>query len=207
MMKLYTVETSTNCERVQLALAHKGLAAEPIQVPYDDRKEVRKVSGQDLVPVLIDGDKVLYESMDIVRYLEERYADRPRLYPTDPARKAEVLLFIDWFNRVWKRPPNEMTEELEKPAGQTDQARVVRLGKAMQGYLDLFEQMLTGREYLLGEFGAADIAAFPFLKYAAIHPADDPYLFHKVLMDNQKPGSDHPHLVAWIARVDKRPRA
>jgi glutathione S-transferase len=157
--------------------------------------------------VLIDGDKVLYESMDIVRYLDERYADRPRLYPEDPARKGEVLLFIDWFNRVWKRPPNEMTEELEKPAGQVDQARVARLGKAMQGYLDLFEQILTGRQYLMGEFGAADIAAFPFLKYAAIHPANDPYLFHKVLMDCQIPGNDHPSLVAWIARMDKRPRA
>ena len=118
-----------------------------------------------------------------------------------------MLLFIDWFNRVWKRPPNEMTEELEKPAGQVDPARVARLGKAMQGYLDLFDQMLTRRDYLLGEFSAADIAAFPFLKYSTIHPANDPYLFHKVLMDYQKPGSDHPNLVAWIARMDKRPRA
>jgi glutathione S-transferase len=207
MMKLYTVETSTNVERVELALAHKGLAAEHIQVPYDDRTDVRKVSGQDLVPVLIDGDKVLFESMDIVRYLDDRYAERPRLYPSDPARKGEVLLFIDWFNRVWKRPPNELTEELEKPTGAVDQARVMRLGKAIQGYLDLFEQILTGREYLMGEFGAADIAAFPFLKYATIHPANDPYLFHKILMDYQKTGSSHPNLVAWIARVDKRPRA
>src|SRR4030095_13014501 len=131
------------------------------------------------------GAKVCLGQMIIVRYLEEHSADRPRLYPADPARKAEVLLFIDWFNRVWKRPPNEITEELEKPAGQTDQARVARLGKAMQGYLDLFEQMLTGREYLLGEFGAADIAAFPFLKYATLHPADDPYLFPHALMDYQ----------------------
>jgi glutathione S-transferase len=207
MMKLYTVEASTNVERVELALAHKGLAVEHIQVPYDDRKEVRRVSGQDLVPVLIDGDKVLFESMDIVRYLEGRYADRPRLYPQDPARTGEVLLFIDWFNRVWKRPPNEITDEMEKPAGTVDQARIAKLGKTMQGYLDLFEQILTGREYLMGEFSAADIAAFPFLKYATIHPANDPYLFHKVLMDYQKPGGSHANLVAWIARVDKRPRA
>ena len=207
MMKLYSVPASTNVERVALALAHKGFSTEHIEVPYDDRTEVRRVSGQDLVPVLVDGDKVLHESMDIVRYLEERYPDRPRLYPADPARKAEVLIFIDWFNRVWKRPPNQMTEELEKPAGKVDRARVEQLGKVMQDYLGLFEQMLTGREYLLGEFGAADVAAFPFLRYATIHPENDPYLFHKVLMDYQKPGTSHPNLVAWIARVDKRPRA
>jgi len=207
MMKLYTVEASTNVERVALALAHKEFKVERIQVPYKDRSEVRRISGQDLVPVLVDGDRVLHESMDIVRYLDERYPERPRLYPTDPARKAEVLIFIDWFNRVWKRPPNEITDELEKPAGEVDQARVDRLGKAMQGCLDLFEPMLTGKEYLMGEYGAADMAAFPFIAYAVIHPQHDPYLFHKVLMDNMKPGGNHPNLVAWIARVDQRPRA
>ena len=206
MMKLYTVEASTNVERVALALGHKRLAAQVIQVPFDDRTEIRKVSGQDLVPVLVDGDRVQFESMDIVRDLDERYPDRPRLYPSDPAKKAEVLLFIDWFNRVWKRPPNEMADELEKPEAHIDRARVEKLGQVMQGYLGWFEQLLTGREYLYGEFGAADIAAFPFVKYAAIHPANDPYLFHKVLMDYQKPGSNHPNLLAWIARVDKRPR-
>ena len=81
-----------------------------------------------------------------------------------------------------------------------------RLGRAVQGYLDLFEQLLHGREHLMGEYGAADMAAFPFVKYATIHPADDPYLFHRILMDYQK-FSRHPRLVEWIARVDKRPRA
>jgi glutathione S-transferase len=207
MMKLYTIEASSNVERVTLALAHKGLKVEHIQVPHDDRAEVRRVSGQDLVPVLVDGDRVLHESMDIVRYLEEQYPERPRLYPADPARKAEVLIFIDWFNRVWKRPPNEITAELMKPSEQVDRARVARLGKAMQDYLDLFEQMLTAREYLMGEYGAADMAAFPFHSYATIHPENDSHLFHKVLMDNMKPGKSHASLVAWIARVDKRPRA
>ena len=206
MMKLYSVEASTNVERVALALAHKDLATEYVQVPYKDRSEVRRVSGQDLVPVLVDGEKVICDSMEIIRYLEEQYPDRPRLYPADPARKAECLIFIDWFDRVWKRPPYEMTEELGRPAALVNHKRVERLGRAVQGYLDLFEQLLHGREYLMGEYGAADMAAFPFVKYATIHPADDPYLFHRILMDYQKP-SRHPRLVEWIARVDKRPRA
>ncbi|PYQ09468.1 MAG: hypothetical protein DMH00_12990 [Acidobacteria bacterium] len=167
---------------------------------------MRRVSGQDLVPVLVDGEKVICDSMEIIRYLEEQYPDRPRLYPADPARKAECLIFIDWFDRVWKRPPYEMTEELGRPAALVNHKRVERLGRAVQGYLDLFEQLLHGREYLMGEYGAADMAAFPFVKYATIHPADDPYLFHRILMDYQKP-SRHPRLVEWIARVDKRPRA
>lgn len=206
MLTLYRVELSTNVERVALALAHKGLRVESVVMPFEDRTEVRKVSGQDLVPVLVDDGRVVVDSMEIVRYLEEKFTGSPPLYPKDPARRADCLVFIDWFNRVWKRPPNDMETELSKPEGQRDLKRVERLGRAMQGYLDLFEQMLTGRDCLLGEFSAADIAAFPFVKYATIHDPDDPHLFHKILVDYQKPGKDHPRVVGWIGRMDRRPR-
>ena len=207
MITFYRTPMSTNVERVALALAHKGLKVESVSVPFDDRRSIRVVSGQDLVPVLVDDGKVVIDSMEIVRYLEERFKDAPPLYPKDTARRAECLVFIDWFNRVWKRPPNDMEAELSKPSGQRDMQRVERLGRAMQGYLDLFEQMLTGRDYLLGEFSAADVAAFPFVKYATFRDPDDPHLFHKILADYQKPAKDHPNVVGWIARMDRRPRA
>ncbi len=206
MLTLYRTELSTNVERVALALAHKGLKVESVWVPFEDRTKVRKVSGQDLVPVLVDDGKVVIDSMEIVRYLEERFPDAPPLYPNDPARRADCLVFIDWFNRVWKRPPNEMEAELSKPEGERDMKRVERLGRAMQGYLDLFEQMLTGREHLLGGLSAADVAAFPFVKYATIHDPNDPHLFHKILVEYQKPGDSHPRVVGWIARLNRRPR-
>ena len=207
MLTLYRMKYSTNVERVELALGHKGLEARSVWVDPKDRREVRRVSGQDLVPVLLDGSQVVIDSMEIVRYLEETHPGRAPLYPEEPARHAECLIFIDWFNRVWKRPPNEIDTELGKPAGERDTPRIDRLGRAMAGYLDLFEQMLTGRDYLFGEFGAADVAAFPFLKYAAIPvAADDSDRFHVVLHDYQKPGKTHPLLLAWIARMDRKPR-
>ncbi|HET8946818.1 MAG TPA: glutathione S-transferase family protein [Candidatus Polarisedimenticolia bacterium] len=207
MLTLYRMKHSTNCERVEMALAHKKLEARSIWVDPEDRAEVVKASGQELVPVLTDGDKPVIDSMEIVRWLEDRFPDRPRLYPTDPAKRAETLVFIDWFNRVWKRPPNELDDELQKPEKDRDQKRVARLGAAMAGSLDLFERLLTGREYLLGEFGAADVAAFPFVKYASIPVAsEDEELFHFILRDFQQPGNNHPNVLAWIARMDKRPR-
>jgi len=207
VLTLYRVKLSTNVERVALALAHKGLKAESITVPYEDRTEIVKLSGQDLVPVLVDDGRVVIDSMEIVSYLEGKFPGTSPLYPKDPARRAECLVFIDWFNRVWKRPPNDIESELSKPEGRRDMRRVERLGRAMQGYLDWFEQMLSGRDHLMGEFSAADIAAFPFLKYATLHDPDDPYLFHRILVGYQKPGSTHPRLVSWIASMDGRPRA
>ena len=75
--------------------------------------------------------------------------------------------------------------------------------------LDLFERMLDGRDYLMGdEVSAADFAAFPFLKYAPDPELpDDDELFHRVLDDHQQLGDDHPRLTAWIERIDALPRA
>ena len=208
MIRVYRFAFSTNVERVALALAHKGLAVTSVEVDPKDRRLVREVSGQDLVPTIVDennGGKVVFDSMEIVRYLEQRYPQKP-LYPADPARRAEMLVFIDWFNRVWKRPPNDIEAEMGKPA--PDRARIDAWGAAMVGALDLFEAMLQGRDYLMGDFSAADCAAFPFVKYGLLKlPPGDDYLFHKILVDWQPIGKAHPRLSSWIRRVDERPRA
>ncbi len=68
-------------------------------IDYGDRSVVERVSGQGLVPVIDDGGTVVADSMQIVRYLEERRAEPP-LYPADEARRAEMDVFIDWFNEV-----------------------------------------------------------------------------------------------------------
>ena len=51
MIRVWLIPFSTNVERVSLALAHKGVAAEAVVVDPADRSEVVRVSGQDLVPV------------------------------------------------------------------------------------------------------------------------------------------------------------
>jgi glutathione S-transferase len=107
MMGLYRFRFSTNVERVTLALAHKGLEVQSIWVDPDDRRTVERVSGQRLVSVIEDNGRVVFDSSAILRYLEEHYPEPP-LYPSDKAKRAEMDVFIDWFNRVCKRPPSEL---------------------------------------------------------------------------------------------------
>ena len=202
-MRLFRIPFSTNVERVTLALAHKGLEAEPVDVEPDDRSPVVAVSGQSLVPVLEDEGRVVSDSTHILEYLEERYPD-PHLYPRDPARRAECVVFVDWFNRVWNAPPNAITDAL---AGlNPDRTRIAELGAEMAASLEVFEGMLTGREYLLGEFSAADCATFPFLKYALLHDPQDEEPFHRVLIEYLPLGVTNPQIGAWIRRMDERPR-
>ena len=66
--------------------------------------------------------------------------------------------------------------------------------------------MLSGRDYLFGEFSAADCAAFPFLKYALIYDETDDEEFHLILREHLELAGRYPRLEAWIRRVDSHPR-
>jgi glutathione S-transferase len=204
MLRLYRFRYSTNVERVALALAHKGLEVESVHIDPADRAAVRAASGQDLVPVLIDGDAVIADSTRILHHLERRVPEPP-LFPADPAAAAEVEVFLDWFNRAWKREPNLIAAALENGAGESDD--VERWSARMRRRLDVFEGLLTGRDHLFGAFGAADCAAWPFLRYAVAIEPDDDELFHRVLHERMPLEPRHGRLRDWIARVAERPQA
>ncbi len=205
MIRLYRAHWSTNCERVALALAHKGVEVESVLIEYADRSPVERVSGQGLVPVIVDGGEVIYDSTRILRHLEQRFPDPP-LFPADPARRAELDVFLEWFNEVWKSAPNALEEELEKT--DPDEAAIEPLSARIAESLDLFVRLLAGREYLLGDtLSAGDCAAFPFLKYATIRDPKDTELFHVMLDDHLDLGDERPRLAEWIDRVDALPRA
>jgi glutathione S-transferase len=204
MLRLYRAPFSTNVERVALALAHKGLEVESVVISYDDRSPVVEVSGQELVPVLVDDDAVVPDSVAILRYLDEKWPDPP-LFPENPARRAELDVFLDWFNGVWKVAPNAIEAEMARD--DPDDLRVRALAARMHDSLDVFERLLAGRDHLFGDdFSAADCAAFPFLKYAKLRDPADDELFHRILDDNLRLDGDHPRVCAWIDRVNERPR-
>jgi len=204
-LRVFRIPFSTNVERVALAAGHKGLEVEWIDVDADDRSPVVAASGQELVPVLLDGDETIGDSTAIIEHLERRFPEPP-LYPADEARRAEVELFVDWFNRVWKRPPNLIAAELD--GDEPDAAKINRWSAQLAAALDRFESLLAGRPYLFDAFGVADCIAFPFLKYAVLGtPPGDDELFHRVLVEHQPLGSGYPRLRAWVARVDERPRS
>jgi glutathione S-transferase len=204
LIRCYRIPFSTNVERVALALAFKGLAAEPVDIDPADRSLVEQVSGQSLTPVLENGDEVIADSTRILEWLEDHHLDPP-LYPTDPARRAEVELLVDWFNRVWKGPPNLINDERAKPA--PDSRALSRWGTELTHSRERFEALLSGREFLAGDrLTVFDVVAFPFLKYAGLAPdPTDTDPFHAVLHEHLST-TRHPRLLEWIARMDELPR-
>ena len=82
---------SPYCWRTKMALAHKGLAVETVPWRFTD-KDAIAFSGQGRVPVLVDGEKAVYDSWDIACYLDEAYPDRPALFGSEDARGAALFV-------------------------------------------------------------------------------------------------------------------
>lgn len=196
-MRLWQIPHSTNVERVALALAHKGLDAEPVVVDPGDRTAVRRLTGQELVPVLEHGGGAIWDSPRILAHLESAFPERP-LLPAEPARRQEVLVFCDWFNDVWKLAPNRIASGRFEPG---DPA-------VLRASLDRFEALLDGRDFLYGnEISLADVTAFPFLKYGWVHDPDDDEAFHLVLAEHLTLDPRHAQLRMWVDRMGAMPRA
>jgi glutathione S-transferase len=197
VLRVHRIPFSTNVERVAIAAGLKGLGVEWVDHDPGDRSAVRALSGQDLVPVaeLPDG-RLLHDSPVILRALDELAPDPP-LWPADPTARAIADVFAEWFNQVWKRPPNRIADGAEQPG---DRAWLA-------ASRDVFEGLLADRPYLLGDRpGIADVLAYPFLRYGrGVSPGDDD-LFHAVLAAHLAP-SRHPRVNAWLDRCAALPQA
>ncbi len=85
---------SPYCWRTRFALAHKGLAFDTVPVRFADKQAIA-FSGQDRIPVLRDGDRVVHDSWTIACYLDEAYPDRPPLFASR-AERAMARLINSW---------------------------------------------------------------------------------------------------------------
>ena len=86
---------SPYCWRIRLAFAHKGLVVKYIPWRFTEKYKI-KFSGQERVPVLIDGNKTVSDSWEIAKYLENEYPDSPSL----KLEHGEVLFIKFWAETV-----------------------------------------------------------------------------------------------------------
>lgn len=106
---LHQFEVSPFCDKVRRILHYKRRRYDTREVPPTEALvRLRRLHPIGKVPVIEHGDRVIADSSDIARYLDELYPDPP-LYPADP-RDAALCHFIeDWadeslyFYELWLR--------------------------------------------------------------------------------------------------------
>ncbi len=97
MIQLYQFSTSPFAEKVRRVLHYKGLSYSIHEV---DRRKAREggysdVSPTGKFPTIQDGDAIIWDSTDIIFYLERQYSENP-LVPTDPRAAAEAHAIEEW---------------------------------------------------------------------------------------------------------------
>ena len=87
---------SPYCWRIRMALAHKGLEYETHPTGFLKIASICG-GGQKTLPVIDDGGKVMSESFDIARYLEETYPGKPSLFG-GAGGEAAARFIESWAN-------------------------------------------------------------------------------------------------------------
>lgn len=194
MIKLYDFKSSPNCQRVKIVLAEKKLPYEivPIDLRAQQQKtpDYLKLNPYGKVPVLTDGDTVLYESCIINEYLDEKYPDPP-LLPREPAARAKARILIDYGMAHFDAPYQKLRMELLKdPKEQSSQ--VIDTAKTdLKKLLQRFESELGEKSYLAGDFSLVDADLLPrFTRLEGFGVLPDPSL---------------PRLGAYLERMKGRP--
>jgi glutathione S-transferase len=198
-LRVWRIPHSTNCERVALAAGRAGTAIDWIDVDLVDRTPVLELSGQGRVPVAEMNGEVVVGSLAIVARID------PSLWPAGPAARVEADVFLEWLDRVWMHPLGVVFSRIL--GADVDDARIERAAARLDHHQNWFESLLDDRDHLLrDELTVADVAAYPFLKYATDSTPGDDYPIHEE-MRRLLSVEGRPRLAAWIDRVALLPRA
>ena len=198
-MQLYGKPTSINVRKVLWTLAELETNAELLPCGSGfapiDTAEFRQLNPNVLVPVLQDGDFVLWESNSICRYLVRKIG-HPTLLGGDLQQMAKVEQWMDWqaceLNPAWRYAFMALVRQ---HPDFTDPAAIAQSAQQWQQKLQILDAELakTGAYICGADFTLADILLGLSLNRWLQTP-----LSHRLEL---------PHLAAYQQRLAQRPAA
>jgi glutathione S-transferase len=171
-MKLYAFASSPNCWKVLAVARELSLPIETIQVDLFNGEAktpaflAKNPNGR--VPVLEEGDFVLWESNAILAYLAS-LQPIPSLLPMKPRERAEVDRWLYWESTVlspavWKVG----FEKIVKPVlRQTPDKALIAAGTDdFAAAAKMLDDALAEKDYIADRLSIADFAIGPFIGLA-----------------------------------------
>jgi glutathione S-transferase len=164
------------------------MAFHPRDLKSDDHR-ARHPLGR--VPVIEDGDVMLYESGAIIEYILERHGNGG-LKPASDA--PEYPAYLQWFHYCegMVMPPVNtiVVQTVLLPPERRDEKVLGQAQRLLTKALDPVDEALEGKDYLIGDFSAADVM-----------------LGHAVFMSNRLGcvADDKANLKRYVANIDGRP--
>jgi glutathione S-transferase len=196
MLKLWGRRSSFNTQKVLWLVGELGLPHEHIPAGGSfgrlDEPAFRAMNPHGRVPVIENGDAIVWESHAILRYLAARYA-HGNLWSDDPVARAVVEGWMDW-SQTTLRPAFLMGVFwgfYRTPDAQRDWPAINRSLARCAEHFGLVDRMLQSRRFLLGDR----------LSLADIPIATSLYRYFELEIDRP----ELPNLRAWYGRLQQCP--
>lgn len=176
-MRLYTFTVTPNNRKVEAFVRHFDLPVAIHHVSFKDREtqsaEYRAINPMGRVPALVDGDFKLWESNAILTYLATVFP-QTRALPADPRGRADADRWLHWQSCHLMPAMGALKVADEKDVG------------TVTPLLQILDDQLNGREYVLGTLSVVDFAICA-------------YLITK--MGRKLDYSRCPNVAAWLTRM------
>ena len=162
--------------RPWIAMTAKGIAFDDVVIPFDTaefKQYVGNLSGTGKVPVLIDGDIKIWESLAILEYLAEKFPDAG-LWPKDVAARAHARVLANEMHAGFQAlrghlPMNVARRIIKRDLPPPVMANVERI-EAL--WADCRARFGSGGPFLFGAFGAADAMYAPVVSRLHTYDVD-----------------------------------
>ena len=163
-IELYHFAECPYCEKVRRALDYYDLEYKSHIIDPADRSEVEEISGQSLVPVIVDGDNVVNDSTEIIKYLDEHYSNSLHLVPERAHEKSHALIWNEFAELSWGTLGYRAQKGTDKAGNKLSARDMENLQSEISRESKLLNDYLSESEFLVGnEFSIADIAMSSFI--------------------------------------------
>ncbi len=196
MLTIWGRRSSFNLQKVMWLVDELGIPHQHIEVGGRfgglNTPEFGAMNPHRKVPVIRDGNTVVWESHAILRYLAARYS-ASRFWPDDPSARALSDQWMDWSQTVLQ--PDFLMGIFwgfyRTPEDRRNPQAIRRCVGRCAGHFRLLNALLTNRAYLLGD--SLSLADIPI----------GTHLYRYFNLEIDRP--DVPHVEAWYERLQQRP--
>ncbi len=189
-----------------LACKQAGLPFEEVVVPLYDQDWEKRREGDEFapssgkVPILWDGDIVVWDSLAIVEYLNDKTGGT-RFWPQDTAARAMARSMAAEMHSGFAnlRRKHGMNIRQVYPAKTPDADVIQELARIMELWAQARARYGGTGDFLFGEFGAADIMFAPVATRIITYSLPVPRFAQAYVMAL----ISHPFMQDWIASAQE----
>lgn len=195
MIRLHAAATP-NGQKVTIALEEIGAEYEIVRIDLAKQEQLGEaflaLNPNHKIPVLEEGDSVIWESGAILLYLGEQHDPEHRILPKAADARMQAIQYA--FFQTGGVGPNlgRLAAQVRRPEAERNQEMIQIFSEEMDRLLGVIDRILSdGRLYLGGDYSIGDIMHYPWL-----HPLLG--LGAPMIKSRQR-------VVDWMERIASRP--